>query len=152
MGDLYDKPSLVTRIAVGKGVGFLIGLVELLLIPIWWPDESWSLRIGVMLWYTTMGGIIGLAGILDHHPVLPIRMPYWFRAPMIGAWMNFLMFLLMYDKLQHMMNVAATWTWLHDVSPIWIIMEGALAGLLIGWLSTRFGGEGKKTVDALPDS
>ena len=31
-------------------------------------------------------------------------------------------------------------------SPFWFTLEGALVGLLIGYLATRFGGEGKETV------
>jgi hypothetical protein len=31
-------------------------------------------------------------------------------------------------------------------SPFWFTLEGAVVGLLIGYLATRFGGEGKETV------
>lgn len=152
MADLFGNPSLVTRLAVGKGVGFLIGLAAFIMVPYWWPNEGWALRFGILFWYTTMGGVIGFVGVMSHHPVLPFRMPYWFRGPVIGGWMNFVLLLLMYDKLQIMMDSAANWMWLRGISPVWIIMEGALAGLLIGWLSTRFGGEGKATADVLTDA
>jgi hypothetical protein len=31
-------------------------------------------------------------------------------------------------------------------SPFWFTAEGAIAGLIIGYFATRFGGEGKETV------
>ncbi len=31
-------------------------------------------------------------------------------------------------------------------SPFWFTLEGAVVGLLIGYLATRFGGEGAETV------
>ena len=32
-------------------------------------------------------------------------------------------------------------------SPIWLAAAGAVVGLVIGYFATRFGGEGKETVD-----
>jgi len=32
-------------------------------------------------------------------------------------------------------------------SPYWFVLEGALIGLLIGYLATKFSGEGKEAVD-----
>ncbi|MEQ8322299.1 MAG: hypothetical protein RH946_18705 [Rhodospirillales bacterium] len=34
-------------------------------------------------------------------------------------------------------------------TPYWGVFEGAVVGLLIGYLCTKFGGEGKATVDAV---
>lgn len=31
-------------------------------------------------------------------------------------------------------------------SPYWIIIEGAIVGLIIGYFATKYGGEGKETV------
>ncbi len=32
-------------------------------------------------------------------------------------------------------------------SPFWFVLEGAIVGMIIGYCATRFGGEGKETVD-----
>jgi uncharacterized membrane-anchored protein YhcB (DUF1043 family) len=32
-------------------------------------------------------------------------------------------------------------------SPFWFVAEGAVIGLVIGYVATRFGGEGKEIVD-----
>jgi len=64
----------------------------------------------------------------------------------MGGWMNFVLSLFAYDTMKAMLtamfgsNAILT-------SPFWFVLEGAIIGLLIGYLATRFGGEGKSTVD-----
>ncbi len=61
-------------------------------------------------------------------------MPWWFRAPWIGAWMNFILTLFMYNDLQIMMsNVFATNSIFS--SPFWLTSEGAIVGLIMGYLA-----------------
>jgi hypothetical protein len=86
---MFGNPSLMTRIAIGKVIGFLFGFAGFIFLPYFLPDASMLLRWGILLWYTTVGAIIGVFGVLTYHPVLRLPMPWWFRAPLIGAWMNF---------------------------------------------------------------
>ncbi len=142
---MFEKPSLITRIAIGKGVGFVVGLVGFLSLPYFAPEAGWLIRWGVLLWYTTLGAIIGVFGVFTWHPILKLPMPWWFRAPLLGAWMNFVLTFFAYDTMKDMLVVmfgaegALT-------SPFWFTLEGALVGLLIGYAATRFGGEGQETV------
>jgi hypothetical protein len=136
----------VTRIAIGKLVGFAFGLLGLLFLPCFWPDATWLVRWGVLFWYTTVGAIIGVFGVFNYHPILKLPMPWWFRSVWIGAWMNFVITLFTYDMmLAIMQSMFGVDGWI--TSPFWFVLEGALIGLLIGYLATRFGGEGKETVD-----
>ena len=86
---MFENQSLTTRIAIGKGIGFLFGLAGFLLLPLFLPDAGWLLRWGILLWYTTVGAIIGVFGVYTRHPILKLPLPWWFRAPIVGAWMNF---------------------------------------------------------------
>ncbi len=141
----FEKPSLVLRIAVGKGVGFCIGLFGLIVMPYVLPDASWLLRIGVLLWYTTMGAVIGVFGVFDHHPVLKFPMPWWVRGIIIGGWMNCVLTFFAYDTMrQSMTYLFGPSGVLH--SPFWLTVEGAVVGLIIAFFATRIGGEGSKTV------
>ena len=72
-------------------------------------------------------------------------MPWWFRAPLIGAWMNFVLTFFAYDAMQ-MMMVSFFGEGGVLSSPFWFTAEGAIIGLIIGYFATRFGGEGKETV------
>ena len=82
---LYDNPSLFNRLAAGKLVGLIVGLVFFLTIPLVWPSAELMLRWGVLLWYPLVGAVIGLVGIYRRDPVLQLPMPWWVRAPLVGA-------------------------------------------------------------------
>ncbi|MBL7004948.1 MAG: hypothetical protein ISR69_13100 [Gammaproteobacteria bacterium] len=142
---MFDNPSLVTRIAIGKAIGFLFGLVGFIFLPFFLPEVSWLLHWGILLWYTTVGAIIGVFGVFTYHPILKLPLPWWLRAPLIGAWMNFVLTFFAYDVMQKIMirlfGENGTLT-----SPFWLTAEGAIIGLIIGYFATRFGGEGKETV------
>lgn len=142
---MFENPSLFTRIAVGKGIGFLFGLTGFIFLPYFWPESGWFLRWGILLWYTTLGAIIGVFGVVTWNPVLKVRLPWWVRAPFIGAWMNFVLTFFAYDTLKAVMeSMFGPDGFL--ASPFWIVAEGAMIGLVIGYFATRFGGEGSELV------
>ena len=100
---MFENPSLTTRIAIGKGIGFLFGLAGFLLLPSFLPDAGWLIRWGILLWYTTLGAIIGVFGVYTQHPILKLPLPWWFRAPFVGAWMNFVLTFFAYDTMAAML-------------------------------------------------
>ena len=142
---MFKKPSLVTRVAVGKIVGLAIGLIGFGTFEFILPDADWMLRWGVLLWYTTLGAIIGVFGVFNWHPVLRLPLPWWIRAPLIGGWMNFVLTFFAYDLMKAVLvDLFSQYDLL--TSPFWFVVEGAVVGLIIGYFATRFGGEGKETV------
>ena len=142
---MFGNPSLITRIAVGKGIGFAFGLVGLIFLPQFLPDVGWMPRLGILFWYTTVGAIIGVFGVITWHPVLHLPMPWWFRAPVLGAWLNFVLVFFAHDLMAEMM-VAVFGESGTLQSPFWFVAEGALIGLVIGYFATKLGGEGPATV------
>lgn len=142
---MFEKPSLATRVVTGKLIGFGFGLVGLVTIPLLWPDSSWMERFAFLFWYTTVGAFIGLAGVFTRHPVLRMAMPWWFTSSVIGAWMNFVLTLFIYDRLAAMMAELVGPQGAFR-SPWWFVAEGAVLGLVIGYFATRLGGEGAATV------
>ena len=143
---MFNNPSLFTHIAIGKGIGFVFGLIGFMTLPYFFPEADWLLRWGILLWYPTLGAVVGVFGVITYHPILRLPMPWWFRAPLIGGWMNFVLAFFAYDVMQammtHMFGVDGFLS-----SPFWFVSEGALIGLLIGYVATKFGGEGKESVD-----
>ena len=116
-------------------------------LPYFWPEAGWLIRWGILLWYTTLGAIIGMFGVFTWHPVLKLPMPWWFRAPLLGAWMNFVLTFFAYDTMKAMLT--ATFGPGGTLqSPFWFTLEGAVIGLVIGFFATRLGGEGKETLEA----
>jgi hypothetical protein len=146
---MFGNPSLVTRIAIGKGIGAIVGLLGLIFLPYFLPDVGWLPRIGILLWYTTVGAIIGVFGVFTWHPVVRLPMPWWVRAPFVGAWMNFVLAFFAYDLMKAMLtSMFGPEGFLS--SPFWFALEGAVFGIIVGYFATRFGGEGRETVD-VPD-
>jgi len=141
---MFGKPSLVTRIAIGKSVGFAFGLIGFLMLPYMLPEASPMMRWGFLLWYTTLGAIVAIFGVFTSHPVLQVPMPWWVRAPLLGAWMNFVLTLLIYDQLRQF-SLAFFGSGSAFSSPFWFVAEGAVVGLVIGYAATRVGGEGPET-------
>ena len=142
---MFTKPSIITRVAAGKLTGFVIGLSGFLLLPYFLPEPGWLLRWGILLWYTTVGGLIGICGVITYHPVIRLPMPWWFIGPLLGAWMNFVLVFFAYDLMEQILlqffEKPGVMT-----SPFWFVLEGAVIGLIIGWVATRLGGEGKATL------
>ena len=144
---MFEKPSLVTRIAIGKTAGFIVGLAGFFTLPAFVPETGELMRWGILLWYTTLGALIGVFGVFNWHPILNLPLPWWFRAPFLGAWMNFVLVFFAYDNLARVMTVVFGPDGSIS-SPFWFSLQGAIVGLIIGFLATRFGGEGKATVPA----
>ena len=90
-------------------------------------------------------GILCAIGVLTWHPVLTLPMPWWIRAPALGAWMNFVPTYFAYDAIKAMMTSLFGADGI-VTSPFWFSAEDAAVGLVIGYVATRFGGEGNETV------
>ncbi len=136
---------LLKRIGAAKFIGLIFGLFGFYLAPVMWPDVSLRLQFGLLTWYATFGAMIGFVGIFDHHPLLKFRMPFWFRGPVFGAWFNLVLALLMFDKLTILFQqLGGILTFCK--SPFWVVIEGAIIGLIVDAIATRIAGEG------LPDS
>ncbi len=142
---MFGNPSLITRIAIGKTVGLIFGLIGFIFLPYFVPEADWMLRWGILLWYTTLGALIGVFGVFTWHPVVRLPMPWWIRAPILGAWMNFVLIFFAFDRFAEMMVTMFGADGMF-LSPFWFVLEGAIVGLIIGYLATRFGGEGADTV------
>ena len=142
---MFGNPSLNTRIAVGKTLGALFGLAGFIYLTVYPVGDESLLRWGILLWYTTLGAIIGVFGVYTWDPVLKLPMPWWFLAPLLGAWMNFVLTFFAYDTLAAAMASVFGPEGILS-SPFWFVAEGAIVGLIIGFAATRFGGEGPETV------
>lgn len=142
---MFQNPSLVTRIAIGKGLGFIFGTIGFFLLPYLLPEVSLMFRWGILLWYVTLGAFIGMFGVFTHHPVLGLPFPWWIRSSYLGAWMNFLLVLFTYDEMSLIMITIFGENGFLS-SPFWFILDGAIAGLIIGYFATKFGGEGKASI------
>ena len=140
---MFTKPSLMYRVAIGKAVGLVIGLVGALATPLLVEIDTYT-RIGILLWYPTMGAFISIFGVMTVHPILHLPLPWWFRAPLIGAWMNLVLVFFAHSTMAGVLEALTG----SALSPFWFVAEGAVAGALIGYLATLLAGEGPEALAA----
>jgi hypothetical protein len=142
---MFTNPSLITRIAYGKLTGLVFAGLGIFIVPQLFPDLTWLMLVAFLLYYITLGAIIGLVGVLNYHPMINLPLRWWLRGPLIGAWMNFILTLFIFDKMAGMMTQAFGAGSILS-SPWWFVLEGALFGLLVDFICTKFAGEGAETV------
>lgn len=141
---MFKNPSLDTRIVVGKTIGFAIGMAGLVFMPVFLPEIGWMPRIGIVLWYTSMGAIVGMFGVANTLPVLGLSLPWWVRGLFVGAWLNFVLVFFAEDLMVEMMVVVFGVDGVLQ-SPFWFVLEGALVAFVIEYFATKFGGDGPAT-------
>ena len=67
---------------------------------------------------------------------------------MLGAWMNFVITFFAINEMQAVMYALFGEDGI-ITSPFWLVAEGAIFGLIIDYVATRYGGEGKQTIESL---
>lgn len=135
------QAPILTRVAVAEMAGLLIGILAFALLPAFLPDIDDRRLWGILLWYPTLGAAVALVDMVEDD-ALPVPVPWWLRAAVVGAWLNFIATLLVYDMMAAFMAAAFGAAGEH-LSPYWFVAEGAAAAVLIGYLVTRFGGDGR---------
>lgn len=135
------KWKLAKRLVIAKTIGFTIWLIAFTVFPmVFWEWET-TLRLAILLWYTTLWGIIGMVWFMDRHPIYTkIRFNYFFRGIFFGGWMNFLLVLFVYERFISL----SAWTFLEFTSPFILVFPWMIAWLIVDYFATEFGWEGKK--------
>lgn len=138
---MTTQDSLMYRIGTGTFIGLLLGLVGFLLVPYCIDNPPLLFRSAILLWYPTLGALIGLFGVFAYHPILNFPMPWWFRGAIMGGWMNFILALVT-DQQLAMMVIITMREYSAYTTPFWFVLEGGLVGIAIDYIATRFFGEG----------
>ena len=141
----FGNPSLLTRIAIAKSIGGVVGVIGFFVAPMIHPEIEMLTRIGLLFWYPTLGAFVGLFGVMNWHPIVHIALPWWFRSVFIGAWMNFVLVFFAHDAMSDLLTVVIG----PGTSAFWFVLVGGLVGGVMGYTATRFGGEGPPTVELI---
>ena len=138
---MTPQKALVYRVGAGKVIGLAFGIMAFYLIPYFIADASLIFRSAVLLWYPTLGAIVGVFGTFAYHPVLNFPMPWWLRGAILGAWMNFVLTLFAYEQISTAVTMMMG-EYSVFASPFLMVFEGALIGAFMDFLLTRWFGEG----------
>ncbi|NKF49411.1 hypothetical protein G3R49_02290 [Shewanella sp. WXL01] len=133
---MLDMQSVFKRCAVGKAIGFVLGLTGFFLLTVMQADIDTRFQWAILLWYTSFGGIIGLASIFDYHPLLNIKLPWYLVSGIMGLWLNFVLTLFIYEQMQQLMYAMFSTDGLLS-SPYWFAAEGLILGIFIGYFAQK---------------
>lgn len=129
------KSAIFYATASAKSVTLVLGIAA------WWMLEAFSSQGAdaalwpVVLWYLTIGGIVGVLNIYEYERVLNIRIAWWFRAPFSALWMNLMLIAMAPNAVEH---YAVTANLLGSGSAVgWFLTEGAVVGVVCGFVSQR---------------
>ncbi len=135
--------SISGRLVVGKTIGLILGILVMLMLPLFNIPIMSMFGFGTLVMFMLMGVLTAFMGIFDRHPMFDIKMPWWIRGPVVGATFMLMYVLFTYDMMLPMMDSELiTWTGLS--SPFWAILDGVWIGALMGFLETKLAGEGPK--------
>jgi hypothetical protein len=144
---LEHNQPFVQRVLYGKIVGLIIGIIALISMVYLLPETGWTIRIATMLYYTTIGAVVGMVCIDIDHPVLGIEFKWWVTSIITGAWMNFNLVLFFLDEYEAMLSQSPGFL-SNFSSPVWLVLDGAIAGLIIGVVVHRKVGEPAQQISA----
>lgn len=121
-----------THVSLGLMIGVLIGLGGFVLVPLIVDQPDPWLRWGILLWYPTLGGMIGV--LVRDGPALWHR---WMVGSAVGGWLNAVLTFFAHDQMRRFMETVfgqdSAFT-----SPFWFVLEGAAVGAVIGLVIDRF--------------
>lgn len=138
---MFQRHSVTVRIGIGKTIGFVVGLIVFFTLPATGAEVSTMFLFGLWFTYIMMGAMIGLMGIMTEHPVLKFKMPFWVRGAVVGIGFHLLVVLLAYDSIAAMMDIPFI-AWFGVRSPFWMLIDGAVLGIIMSYVATKVSGEG----------
>lgn len=130
--------TLMHRIAIAKTIGLLISVLLWIALPDYNPELRTNQFWGLLLWYPTMGALVGILGALDYHPHFRMPVAWWFRGPLLVGWMNFLLGMFMGSDMQlFLANLGFPGATPLDVA-LWLTVEGMFIGAVMDFAASHF--------------
>lgn len=140
---MFKLHSVTGRIVIGKAIGLIIGVVVMLLLPTFDMQMLSMFGLGTLIMFVIMGVLTGFVGQFDRHPAFDFKMPWYVSGPLVGMMIMLMYVLFTYDEISLVMESALV-SWMGFESPFWALIDGACIGGIMGFLETKFAGDGPK--------
>jgi len=89
-----------------------------------------------LFYFTNLGLLVGILSVDLRHPLFPWEMKWWFIGLLTGGWVAFTLMLFIGDAYEKLLSLSEG-NWRHFSSPLWLIVDGAIAGLIFSWIVHR---------------
>lgn len=140
---MFKIHSITGRIFIGVIVAVVLGIIVMLISPIFNIPIFSMLGLGTLMLFIFMGLTLGLVGTYDNHPIFGFKMKWWIRGPFIGFTYMLMYILLSYNSLEVVINSNAM-SWMGFESPFWALIDGVTIGSFMAWMEFHIAGEGSK--------
>ena len=140
---MFTIRSVTGRMFVGILTGASLGVLVILLLPLFGFPLASMFGFGTLLMFVLLGMFIGLVGMFDYHPIFGFKMRWWIRGTVAGFLFMLMYILLSYTSLEVVLQSSLV-SWMGLTSPFWALLDGISIGLLIGFLETKIAGEGSR--------
>ncbi|MAJ97012.1 MAG: hypothetical protein CMI56_00150 [Parcubacteria group bacterium] len=138
---MFKIHSIAGRMFIGIIIGLVVGILAIVMLPTLGFSLFSMFGFGTLLVFILMGLTLGLVGMFDRHPVFGFSMRWWIRGAVAGFLFTLMYILLGYSSLEVVMASNLV-SWMGFSSPFWALIDGILIGLFMGWMETKFAGEG----------
>lgn len=128
--------TMVSRAAYGKLIGFIFGLLGMIIIIYTLPTLGWGIRFGTLFYAINLGLLVGILSVDIRHPVFPVEFKWWVMGPLMGGWFMFTLMLFVGDAYEKILSQSDTFLASFS-SPLWMILDGAICGLIISLVVHR---------------
>jgi len=140
---MFKKHSIAGRVSSGMIVGLVIGIVMMLILPIFGFQGVSPFSLGTLIMFFLMGALTGFIGIFSRHPVFDFKMSWWFSGPLVGVVFMTMYSLLTFDTLESFMQ-SSLFSQIGFHSPFWAILDGIWIGALMSYIEMKVAGKGEK--------
>ena len=135
-----NNSPLVMRAGWGKAIGFLIGLFGVIVLVSGLPEIGARIWLGILFYSITLGLIVGVLSVDIKHPLFPWELKWWFVGTATGAWMTFVLMLFIGDGYEDLLSATEN-ALRHFASPLWLTLDGAVAGFIVSAAVHRIVGD-----------
>lgn len=139
---MFHIHSVTGRIVIGKTIGLIVGILVMLMLPAFDMPIFGMFGLGTLLMFVLMGAMTGFMGLYDRHPAFSFKMPWWVRGGATGLGFMLMYVLFTYNSIEIIMSSAYV-SWMGLESPFWALLDGITIGAFMGYVETKFAGEGK---------
>ncbi len=120
-------PVSAAAVATAKLVGLLAGAVCASALQLAGEPPGPAASAGLILWYACIGAMAAACGCFKSYPAINVRIRWWMAGTIVGAWMNFVLALILGAAAERLSVSAAIRS---EGDSMWLVADGALIGLI----------------------
>lgn len=139
---MFKIKSVTGRIAIGKIIGFIVGIIVILLSPMFGFSIFSMFGFGTLIMFVLMGVMIAFVGQYDKHPVFDFNLSWWLMGSLVGFIFMLMYILLSYNSIEAIMRSNLV-SWVGLSSPFWTLLDGAILGAFIAFVQKQIAGKGE---------